>query len=221
MSRLSDFRTIAALVLLAACGGQPEPAPAPAPAAAQATERPLAPLATQPILVLPLQAVYPADSLGWYAQISDESAFRRRVDDEIAFALRTRGVTSPWIMPEEVARSVRRNPTLDAPDPYALAAGPLAPGVELQHGIIPAPLASQLRALVALGDARYALVPVEVRFLGTGSGGFAQMRVAFVDARASTLRGAFDVRTDSMATYSEPAIATSLAEHFADLIAAP
>jgi hypothetical protein len=143
------------------------------------------------------------------------------VDDEIAFALRSRGVTSPWIMPDEVARAVRRNPTLDAPDPYSLAAGPLAPGVELEHGNIPGPLASQLRALVALGKARFALVPVEVRFLGKGSDGFAQMRVAFVDARASTLRGTFDVRTDSMATYSEPAIATSLAEKFADLIAAP
>lgn len=221
VSRLLDFGTIAALVLCAACGGRSAPPPEPAPVAAQATERPLAPLATQPILVLPLQGVYPADSLGWYAQISDESAFRRRVDDEIAFALRSRGVTSPWIMPEEVARAVRRNPTLDAPDPYELAAGPLAPGVELVHGNIPAPLASQLRALIALGTARYALVPVEVRFFGKGSEGFAQMRVAFVDARASTLRGTFDVRTDSMTTFSEPAIATSLAEKFADLIAAP
>ena len=221
MSRLLTSGTIAALVLSVACGGQPAPAPAPAPAAPQATARPLAPLATQPILVLPLQAVYPADSLGWYAQIGDEQAFRRRVDAEIAFALKSRGVTSPWIMPEEIARAVRRNPTLGAPDPYALAAAPLAPGVELEHAAIPGPLASQLRALVALGDARYVLVPVDVRFLGAGSEGFAQMHVALVDARASTLRAAFDVRTDAMASFSAPAIATSIAERFADLIAAP
>lgn len=220
MSRLHSSG-IAAILLLAACGGPPAATPAASPAPAQAAERPLAPLATQPILVLPLQAVHPADSLGWAASIGDERAFRRRVDDEIAFALSSRGVTSPWIMPEEVARAVRRNPTLDAPDPYALSAAPLAPGVELQHGNLPSPLASQLRALVALGEARLALVPAEVRFLGAGSEGFAQMRVVLVDARASTVRGAFDVRTDAMASFSAPAIATSLAERFADLIAAP
>ena len=187
----------------------------------QTAARPLATLAGQPILLLPLQAVYPADSLGWYAQIEDDRAFRRRVDDEIAFVLRSRNATPRWIMPETVARAVRRNPGF-ASDPYALAAGPLAPGVTLKDSYVPDPLATQLRALVALGEARHALVPVEVRFLkAPGGGGIASMRVTLVDARANLVRGAFDVRTDTVTTFSEPAIATRLAEKFADLIAAP
>jgi hypothetical protein len=215
--RLRPIRTSAALLLLAACGGRPaasqEAAPLP-------VARPLAAIAAQPILLLPLQAVYPADSLGWFARIADEGAFRRRVDDEIAFVLRSRGATPRWIMPETVARAVRRNPGY-APDPYALAAAPLAPGVTLRDGAVPDPLASQLRSLVALGEARFTIVPVEVRFLTAGDGGVASMRVALVDARASVVRGTFDVRTDTATSFSEPAIATSLAEKFADLIAAP
>jgi hypothetical protein len=214
--RLHSLRA-AAVLALAACGGRAAASheAAPPPAA-----RPLAALAAQPILLLPLQAVYPADSLGWSARIADEGAFRRRVDDEIAFVLRSRGATPQWIMPETVARAVRRNPGF-APDPYGLAAAPLAPGTSLRDGAVPEPLASQLRALVALGEARYTLVPVDVRFLKTADGGVAAMHVALVDARASRLRGAFDVRTDTMSTFSEPAIATSLAEKLADLIAAP
>jgi hypothetical protein len=217
VSRLNPVRTAAALLALAACGGQPAASQeaAPLPAA-----RPLAALAAQPILLLPLQAVYPADSLGWYASIADEGAFRRRVDDEMAFALKSRGATPQWIMPETVARAVRRNPGF-ASDPYTLSAAALAPGVALRDGAVPDPLASQLRSLVALGDARFTLVPVDVRFLKAGDGGVASMRVALVDARASRLRGTFDVRTDTAASFSEPAIATSLAEKFADLIAAP
>jgi hypothetical protein len=207
-----------ALAVLAACGGKPVPPPA--AAVPQAPARPLARLAAQPILVLPLQAVYPADSLGWYARIEDERAFRRRVDDEITFALGTRGATATWIMPETVARVARRNPTL-APDPYALSAAPLAPDIVLKDDYIPEPLATQLRSLVALGEARYVLVPVDVRFLRADGGGVASMHVKLVDARAASVRGAFDVRTDTVTTFSEPAIATRLAEKFADLIAAP
>ena len=210
---------LGATALLAACGGrtvatQPSPVP-------QAPARPLAALAAQPILLLPVQALYPADSLGWVAQVDDERAFRRRIDDELAFALSSRGATPKWIMPEAVARAVRRNPGF-APDPYALSAAPLAPGVTLEHNAVPEPLASQLRSLVALGDARHALVPVDVRFVPAGEGrGRAVMRVALVDARAATVLSAFDVSSAPAPSFSAPAVATSLAERFVDLIAAP
>jgi hypothetical protein len=83
------------------------------------------------------------------------------------------------------------------------------------------PLATQLRAVVALNDARYAILPVEVRFERAGEGaGRAVLHVALIDARRSEVVWLTDVASDAAATLS-PALAASLGAHFADLVAAP
>jgi hypothetical protein len=184
--------------------------------------RPLAGLAAQPLILLPVQYLRPADTLGWAQHVQAPSAFLARIDDELTFAARERGVKSAWAFPEDLARSARRNATYAA-DPHGLAAEGLRP--RGQRPRLPAPLgeplATQMRALVALHDARYALLPVEVRFEPAAEGGGrAVLRLALIDARRAEVVWVTEVASDP-APAPSPAIAASLASHFGDLIGAP
>src|SRR5919204_5316443 len=118
----------------------------------------------------------------------------------MAFAVRQRNGAPQWTWPEELSRLARRNPTY-APEPHDIAADPLRPtgktSARRAQDMLPDPLRSQLRALVALRDARYALVPVEIRFEPRGGGaGRAVLHLALVDTRAAQVVWAGDVASD-------------------------
>ncbi|HEU4564447.1 MAG TPA: hypothetical protein VFS05_07360 [Gemmatimonadaceae bacterium] len=213
-----------ALVLLvalaAACSSRP--AAQPEEQVAPLGAHPLAGLAGQQVVVLPVRYLRPADSLGWAAQVGDPRAYLAKVDDEIAFAARDRGAAPTWVWPEEITRLARRNAAY-APDPHNIAADPLR-GAQVKRqstvSILADPLRSQLRQLVALRDARYALVPVELRFEPRGDGtGRAVLHWVVVDARAAQVVMAGDIATDPAPSLT-PAIAAGIGERFADLIAA-
>jgi hypothetical protein len=109
------------------------------------------------------------------------------VDDEIAFALEERGFRTRWVFSEQLVRSAQRN-AAHSPDPRALAAEGLRPLARRRSdGQLGEPLASQLRALVALHGARYALFPVELRFEKIGGAGRAVLHVLLIDARRHRL----------------------------------
>ncbi len=183
-------------------------------------DRPLAGLAGQRVIVLPTHYLRPADTLGWVAAIEDRREYLSNLDDEIAYALAQRGFRTNWVFPDELARSARRNPTY-SPDPYALAAEGLRPLARRPaDGQIGEPLASQVRSLVALHNARYALFPVEARFEKTDSGGRLVLRTMLIDARMARVRWMQDVASDEQPEFS-PALAASAADHLAGLIAAP
>jgi hypothetical protein len=139
-------------------------------------------------------------------------------------------------------RSVRRNPGF-AVDPHDLSADWLRPPLEKPPEQLPEPFASQLRSLVALQEgAQYVLYPVEVRFepvdveaqssspsasgsagadggaTGSRTEGRAVLRIALLDARRSKVVWMADVVSDPYPSFS-PALAASVAEHLADLIA--
>ncbi len=204
------------LALAAACSRQPgsDSQIAPLP------NRPLAGLAGQQVIVLPTHYLRPGDSLGWAAAVERPRQLLSEVDDEIAFALGERGFRTQWIFPEQLVRSAQRNAP-HAPDPRALAAEGLRPlARRLSDGRLGEPLASQLRALVALHGARYALFPVELRFEKIGNGGRAVLHVLLLDARLSRATWGGDVRGDTASKYGRGLIA-SAANNLADLIAAP
>jgi hypothetical protein len=198
-------------------------APQPDAASARLAARPLAGLAGQPLIVLPARYLRPApsgDSLGWAAQVGSAREYLARIDDELAFAVRERGVAPQWTWPPDLARLARRNASFTT-DPYQIAAEQLRPGRRKREPEIADPLASQLRSLVALSDSRFALVPVEVRFEPRGGGtGRAVLHLALVDARLARISWAGEIASDSATTLT-PALAASLGERFADLIAAP
>ncbi|HEY9448775.1 MAG TPA: hypothetical protein VIQ60_03445, partial [Gemmatimonadaceae bacterium] len=115
----------------------------------------------------------------------------------------------------------------------------LRPPLEKPPEQLPEPFASQVRSLVALQEgAQYVLYPVEVRFESVGTDGTqpsggpsdakgsagartqgrAVLRIALIDARRQKVVWMADVVSDPYPSFS-PALAASVAEHLADLIA--
>jgi hypothetical protein len=209
---LAVLGTVAAL---GACAKKPKAAPPSGAVAPSPT--PLATLAGQRIIVLPLHYLRAIDTLGLSAQVAHPREFLRSIDDEIAFAMAERGLKSQWMFPDELQRSHQRN-IGHTPDPYALAAEVLRPTGPRRVEQLPDPLASQLRSLVAVSDARFALFPVEVRFENSGGAARAIMHVVLLDARASNIRWAGDIASDTMRTIT-PGLAATLANRLANLIA--
>ena len=207
----------AALVVLgAACGGkkqQQPPQPAPLPA------RPFAGLAGQQVIVLPTHYLRP-DTLGWSARVVDQRATLAELDSALERVLGDRGFRTSWVYPAALARSAKRNAGYVS-DPYALAAEGLRPLARTPMSQIRDPLASQLRSLIAMTNARYAIFPVELRF-EPAPNDMARpvLRVALIDARASSVRWAGDVRGDATSTLG-PAALESVATKFAALVSAP
>ncbi|HET6702857.1 MAG TPA: hypothetical protein VFH14_13680 [Gemmatimonadaceae bacterium] len=210
------FALITCVALVAACSRGPDPNSQVAPL----PNRPLAGLAGQQVIVLPVHYLRPGDSLGWAAAVERPRQLLSDVDDEIAFALEERGFRTRWVFPEQLVRSAQRN-AAHSPDPRALAAEGLRPLARRRSdGQLGEPLASQLRALVALHGARYALFPVELRFEKIGGAGRAVLHVLLIDARLSRATWGADVHGDTASTYGRGSIA-SAANNLANLIAAP
>lgn len=213
----------AALVMLASCG-RPSAGPAPTSSSPSSTQAvvpsqsssrgALATLASEALAVLPVQTLR-VSVPEWADKVGDQRAYLSTVDDEIAFAVRDRGLRGQWAFPADLARSARRNPGY-APDPYTIAVDALAPVERDAERIIAEPLAGQLRAFAGLFNARYALVPVELRLVPDASGGRATLHLVLVDTRAARLTWKGDVSGDGVNSFT-PAIAASLAGRVADL----
>ena len=227
--------TLVSALLCAACASAPSGGAAPGSAAAADTTigRAIAPrpgvLATfvgQPLVIVPTQRLQLANGApSWAPQPADARGYLAALDDEIVAALRDRGVVGHWVLPEQVVRSARRNPTF-ASDPHALSVEPLLPRARSGGAAseIADPLRSQLRAITALSeDARFVLVPVELRFERAPAGpaaGRAVLHLALVDTRLAQVRWTGDVASDDASSLS-PAVAASLADRVATLAAAP
>jgi hypothetical protein len=202
---------------LAACHGGKS---AEAPAAPEPIARPLAALAAQRVVVAPAFRLRESDVLGWTAQIPRSREYLKSLDDELAFAFAERGLKTQWVYPADLLKSMRGNPTY-AIDPYTLAADPLRNPDVNAGAKLSDPLATQLRTIVALQDARAVMLPVELRFEKDKSGqGIAVLRLAVLDGRLGEVRYIHEVRSDPSPTFSRGLLA-SVANKVADLVTAP
>lgn len=188
---------------------------------------PLAAVSGQRVLVLPTQRLTFADSLGWAKQApSSRAAYLTVVDSALTDALAARGLRGTWTFAEQVVRSARRNAGFVA-DPSALAVESLRTGTKPDLWQLREPLATQLRSLIALTDARYVLLPVELRTVGgdgrgsaAGAGaGRAQLKLVLIDARRSQIRWMGTVSSELVTAFS-PAVAAGVASRVADLVVA-
>jgi hypothetical protein len=189
------------------------------PQGAPPMQHPLERLAAEQMLVLPVQYLTFADSLGWSRNAPPSRTYLNTVDDEIAFALTQRGLKGRWTMAPDLERSVARNQGY-APDPRALAADEVRSVQAASEWQLREPLASQLRTLLALSDARYVLFPVELRLTGSNGVGHATLHLVIIDARRSQVQWSGDLTGAPMTKFS-PAVAADIASRLADLIAAP
>jgi hypothetical protein len=187
--------------------------------AAQAprAQPPLAQFVAQRIVVMPVQLLR-ADT-GSLVTPARWSAFRLELDDSIGSAIAERGVGKKWAYAADVARAAKRNAAYVG-DPYSLGVQPLRNAIYKGGDKIPDVFGSNLRSQIALGDTRFALVPVELIFVRKGAEQRGVLRLALVDGRGGLFVWVGDVASDP-ATFLTPALVASLAARVADLVAAP
>ena len=178
----------------------------------------LAPLASEPLVVLPVQTLS-LTVADWSDKLGDPRAFLSSVDDEIAFAVRERALRGKWAFAPDLARSAKRNPTY-AVDPYTIALDPLKPVERDPEKIIGEPLSGQLRAFAGLFNARYAFIPVELRLAPDAAGARATIHAVVVDTRSARLTWKGDITGDAVRAFS-PAVAAGIAGRVADLFTTP
>lgn len=172
-------------------------------------ERTLGSFAAERVAITPVQ-FWRADTTGWSTS-ADGNALKAAIDSAIAQEFRDRGMGGKWSFAGDVMRSARRNPTLRS-DPSSLGAArwrntPPVPGDQL-----PQLVADNLRVITALGDTRYALIPLEVR----GASGLATLRIVFADTRMRTI-----VWTADLMVNAPNGVAAALAVRVADLVVDP
>ncbi len=187
-----------------------------AQAAAQGLGSPLAVFASQRVIVIPVQQLR-GDSLSWI-QPSGWAAFRKELDDSVASAISERGIGKGWAYPDDVVRQAKRNVGYVG-DPYSIGAQPLRGRNYRPADHIPPLMASNLRAMIALGDARYALIPVEIVFQRDGARQRAVLRLALVDGRTGQFGWVGEVASDPATAYSA-SILSVIAARVADLVVA-
>ncbi len=225
LTRLKQTALAIAAATALGCAGaataakeQPEPVQA----------MPLAAMASRPVVVLPVQYIAFSDSLSWIRDSTFTFAstgtipaprpqFLTAVDDSIGAALGARGLRS-WTFAPAIVASARRNMGMTA-DPHSLAAERLRRQVKAGDDPVSEPLASQIRSLVALRDARYVILPAILRFENRGSGARGSLLVYLIDTRTSRIAWSGQVSSDVSRKFSWT-IAGSVAERLADLVVA-
>lgn len=218
---LTTHGCAALLFVLAACGGTSvPPASTPMPAGVpDASSGTLARFAGLKVMVLPAQGVVQIDSLGWRTAGGGDRVLLATLDSALADSLSGRGLGALWIFPPALRRSVSRNPTYLADLSTMRALDAVRVALRKRDDPLAEPFASQLRALAGVSDARYAFIPLEIRFapILPGTSGRAVLRSAVVDARGAQLVWVGDVLGDPAPSYG-PAVLASLAQRVADLV---
>ncbi len=179
---MTSSRPLVLLLALAACSTAAVP---PAEAQREADEAAptpalaVAPLAGQRVPVLPL-TLLAADSPIDEQLAGDRVARLAWADSLIGDVLQSRGPEVTWVLPDELRAAARRAPaTVTDPDRMGQALM-RASNIE----VVPDPLRSYLRALTAMTDARFVLIPAAARLAADSTDGVrAELALVLVDSR--------------------------------------
>ena len=178
------MRKSLSLIVLAAvvgCGAkgaqQPEP-PKPSPYENLPLATPA--LAGQKVAVLPLTLAVPDTALAGDTLLGSRAKVLAWADSLLLEGLMGRAPEVTWVGPADLRKAARRATGL-VPDPDHLGHAVLR---DVNLKMVPDPLRSQIRTLVALVDARYCLVPTAAVFLKEPDGRIKiEMMLVLVDAR--------------------------------------
>lgn len=185
---------------------QPAAKQPPAPVAAG---RPLSPFAEQRVALVPVQS-WRADTSAWSKSVN-WAVTRLAIDSAFQATLLDRGLGKKWSYAADVVRSAKRNPTY-ASDPYALGVARLRSVLPKPSDPLPPVVADNLRPLTALGDTRYALIPVELR----AEGERVMLRIVVADTRSRAI-----IWVAELPALGGDKLVESLAMQFADLVIDP
>lgn len=196
---------------------------APAPSVALAPPGQLSRFAGVKVMVLPSQSVQFDERPDWRSTSTPDKALLAALDSAVETALSQRGLQATWVFPAALQRSARRNPTY-LTDPYALQVlAPVRLALRKPQDPLAEPFASQLRALAGVNDARYALIPLVLRFQAADGAGNARGRLhaVLIDSRGAQVVWNGEVASAPQREYSPSLLASllaSVAEHVADLV---
>jgi hypothetical protein len=189
---------------------------------------PLSGIVGRQLLVLPAQLISTAGAGGTYEIRPNESQLLQLLDQEITDAFQKRGVRGNWVFPRELIASATRNAGL-AGNPLAL---PVAGIRRIKAGDtpLPEPLAGDIRGLVSLTNARYAIMPLETKIDMSNVQRRAAMRVILIDARTARVVWAGDIESqasndptvirETLSPFGFRILARELATAFADMVVA-
>jgi hypothetical protein len=203
-------------VILSGCGG-PKPVSTSAAVTPNPTpvNHPLGGIVGQSIVITPVQALRVPPEIGWPV-VASPRPMLARLDSVLADTLRERVGNREWVFTDALLKSAANNPTY-ATDPRGLAVNPLRSAVLKVEDRLTEPLASQLRTMIALQDARLVLIPVDITVERVGAGiGRPVVRLVLVDPRSSTVRWIGHVAGPDAPAFT-PDIFATIATRFADL----
>lgn len=205
-------RLFAAAAVMSAAGAAVAASARPA----QAQGEPLAPFAGQKVSVMPIQflrvdTTAPVKAQNW-------AAVRRELDDSIGVAIAERGIGKKWAYAADIERMAKRN-AVYVSDPYSLGAGGLRNRAFKAGEPAPPVLINNLRSMIALGDSRYALIPVELGFAGTGAEKHPVLRLVLLDGRVGQITWYADLPGVASTGFASADIG-ALAQRIADLVVA-
>lgn len=142
----------------------------------------LAPLAGQPIAVLPVTFLVTSEPAiaGLPAAHAAQIAW---ADSIVADGLAARGPEATWVLPEELRRIARRAPGM------VVEPDRMGESVMRYENLrrVPDPLLSNLRSMVAMTSGRYVLIPAAVRFTSGAGGVSVEAVLVLVDARNGSI----------------------------------
>ena len=181
--RLVRSFTVLLTVLAAACGGGSSGPAHPSPQkSANENAPPLSTgtLAGQRVPVLPVTIVVAEDTLAQMEPFSVHAHALAWADSIVGEVLQERSPEVKWVLPAELRKVALRAPGI-APDPDHMGQGILRAS---KMDVVPDPLRSNLRALVALTNARFAFVPAAIGILPDSMGGVrADISMVLADIR--------------------------------------
>ena len=185
-------------------------------------------MAGRQLLVLPAQYLSVANPGGGYDIVPAGPALLPILDEEIADTFRKRGVKSNWTFGREITQSAMRNGGL-AGDPRQLSVQGVR-RVKVGDTPLPEPLASEIRTLVALTSARYALLPLEVHLDVRGTERRGSARFLLIDSRTARVTWMDDVEAqtthdaqvaaDAFTPFGFRLLARDIASKLADMVIA-
>jgi hypothetical protein len=190
------------LVLLAAGGsalpaqGSPAKPPKPLPAPALM----LAPIVGQPIPILPIAYVVADTGIAMPATRVAQLAWADSMIDE---QLEARGSEANWLVPADLRKVARRAPGMIT-DPDHMSQSVMR-FTNLKK--VPDPLLANMRALVAMTNSRFVMIPASLRISGRPGAVHIELTLVLADARS----GAIAWRSSPMADAATPAAAIAAA----------
>jgi len=164
-----------------------------------------------PVQFLRADSTSPVKSADW-------ALLRKELDDSIGAAISARGIGKKWAYAADIARLAKRNSDYVS-DPYALGAAPLRNPQKKVGDPASVVVVNSLRSLIALGDSRFALIPLDLWFQHKGTENRPVLHVVLVDGRAGQIMWFADVGGEPGTRFSSAEIG-ALAERIADLVIA-